>query len=873
MKYMTGNEIRKAYLDFFQSKGHLALESFSLVPDNDPSLLLIGAGMAPLKPFFTGKLVPPRTRITTSQKSMRTGDLDNVGRTARHQTFFEMLGNFSFGDYFKQEAIAWAWELLTEVYELDKDRLYVTIYPDDEEAHARWLEMGVPESHITRLEDNFWEIGEGPCGPDSEIFFDQGEAYGCGSHDCGPGCDCDRYLEIWNLVFTQFNKMPDGSYEPLAKKNIDTGAGLERLASVLQGVPNNFETDLIFPIIEKTAAIANVKYHDSAAIDVSLKVIADHIRAVTALIADGVLPSNEGRGYVLRRILRRAVRHGRLLGIEGSFLTTLVDIVVDILGEAITNMRERQDFVKRVVQNEEDKFNQTLDQGLELLRAHMEELEKENTKVVSGEEVFKLYDTYGFPWELTEEIASEAGLTIDKDGFDAAMEEQRTRAREAREKKDAKVETPDITSLSSLTLVEDEYATSAALLLLGKGSVSVAEATDGDEVTVIVKATPFHAEGGGQLGDIGYMVAPFGKIEIENTKRLPEGTVYHVGVVTEGTVKVGDELTFEVNVDRRNDMARNHTATHLLHAALRKVLGTHVTQAGSLVTPDYLRFDFTHFEPVTAAQLEEIEALVNGEILGATDLEVAEMSMDEAKEKGAMALFGEKYGDRVRVVEVPGFSVELCGGSHVHNTGNIGLFHLVSEGGIGSGVRRVEAITGRVAMAEAKKSFCTISSLSHTLKVSAEEVELKVNEIIDAAKVQQKELEALVREKAMAKMDSAVGKKTTKSGDAVVLGLVEAANNDALRDLADKALDKIGNGSAVVVLAAVIEDKVSFVAKVSKDLVAKGAHAGHIVKAVAEVAGGKGGGRPDMAQAGGKDKDVVANALAAGFEMANKQLA
>lgn len=873
MKYMTGNEIRKAYLDFFQSKGHLALESFSLVPDNDPSLLLIGAGMAPLKPFFTGKLVPPRTRITTSQKSMRTGDLDNVGRTARHQTFFEMLGNFSFGDYFKHDAIAWAWELLTEVYELDKDRLYVTIYPDDEEAHARWIEMGVPESHITRLEDNFWEIGEGPCGPDSEIFFDQGEEYGCGSHDCGPGCDCDRYLEIWNLVFTQFNKMPDGSYEPLAKKNIDTGAGLERFASVLQGVPNNFETDLIFPIIKKTAEIAKVNYHDSAAIDVSLKVIADHIRAVTALIADGVLPSNEGRGYVLRRILRRAVRHGRLLGIEGSFLTTLVDIVVDILGDAITNMRERQDFVKRVVQNEEDKFNQTLDQGLELLRAHMEELEKVNVKVVSGEEVFKLYDTYGFPWELTEEIASEAGLTIDKDGFDVAMQEQRIRAREAREKKDAKVETPDITSLSSFTLAEDESASSSTLLLLGKGSVSVAEATDGDEVTVIVKATPFHAEGGGQLGDIGFMVAPFGKIEIENTKRLPEGTVYHVGVVIEGTVKVGDELTFEVNVDRRNDMARNHTATHLLHAALRKVLGTHVTQAGSLVTPDYLRFDFTHFEPVTAAQLEEIEALVNEEILSASDLSIAEMSMDEAKEMGAMALFGEKYGDRVRVVEVPGFSVELCGGSHVHNTGNIGLFHLVSEGGIGSGVRRIEAITGRVAMVEAKKSFRTISSLSHTLKVSTEEVETKVNEIIDAAKIQQKELEALVREKAMAKMDSAVGKKMTDSGDAVVLGLVEATNNDALRDLADKALDKIGNGSAVVVLAAVIEDKVSFVAKVSKDLVAKGAHAGNIVKAVAEVAGGKGGGRPDMAQAGGKDKAAVANALAAGFEMANKQLA
>ncbi len=871
MKYMTGNEIRKAYLDFFQSKGHLAMESFSLVPDNDPSLLLIGAGMAPLKPFFTGKLVPPCPRITTSQKSMRTGDLDNVGRTARHQTFFEMLGNFSFGDYFKKEAIEWAWELLTEVYALDKDKLYVTIYPDDEEAHAKWLEMGVPESHITRLEDNFWEIGEGPCGPDSEIFYDQGEAYGCGCADCSPGCDCDRYLEIWNLVFTQFNKMPDGSYEPLAKKNIDTGAGLERLASVLQGVPNNFETDLLFPLIEKTAEIAKVKYHDSAAIDVSLKVVADHIRAVTALIADGVLPSNEGRGYVLRRILRRAVRHGRLLGIEGSFLNVLVDIVVDILGGAITNMRERQDFVKRVVQNEEDKFNQTLDQGLELLRAHMEELEAAGTKVVSGAEVFKLYDTYGFPWELTEEIASEAGLTIDKDGFDAAMQEQRTRAREAREKKDAKVETPDITALSALTLTEDEGVTASELLLIGKGAVSVSEASDGDEVTVIVKATPFHVEGGGQLGDIGYMIAPFGKIQIENTKRLPEGTVYHVGTVTEGTVKVGDELTFEVAIERRNDMARNHTATHLLHAALRKVLGDHVTQAGSLVTPDYLRFDFTHFEPVTAAQIAEVETLVNDEILKASDLAVAEMSMDEAKAKGAMALFGEKYGDRVRVVEVPNFSVELCGGSHVQNTGNIGLFHLLSEGGIGSGVRRVEAITGRVAMAEAAKAFRTMSQLSYTLKVSEEQVEAKVGEVLDTVKAQQKELETLVREKAMANMDSAVDKKVTNSGATVVLGRVDVPDMDALRDIADKALDQVG-GTGIVVLAAVIEDKVSFVAKVSKDVVAKGAHAGKIVKAAAEVAGGKGGGRPDMAQAGGKDVSAIDSALAAGFEEANQQL-
>ncbi|MDY5408483.1 alanine--tRNA ligase, partial [Veillonella caviae] len=770
---MKGNELRQAYLQFFESKGHLKLDSFSLIPENDPSLLLIGAGMAPLKPFFTGKLVPPCHRITTSQKCMRTGDLENVGRTARHHTFFEMLGNFSFGDYFKKEAIHWAWEFLTEVIKLDKNRLYVTVYPDDQEAYDTWHnDCGVEESHISRLEDNFWEIGEGPCGPDSEIFFDQGPEHGCDDPNCAPGCDCDRYLEIWNLVFTQFNKMPDGSYEPLQHKNIDTGAGLERLASVLQGCRTNFETDLIYPIIEAAAAKAGVKYNENESIDVSLKVIADHARAVTALISDGVLPSNEGRGYVLRRILRRAVRHGRLLGIDGIFLTPLVDVVVDILGPGIKSIADNKDFVKRVVLNEEERFNQTLEQGLELLNSLIDTLETDKVNVVPGTEVFKLYDTYGFPWELTEEIAHERGFTIDHDGFDAAMKEQRERAREARVKEDAKVATPDITFLKDEVLEEDESATASAILVIGKGADRVDTAADGDEVTIIVRHTPFHAEGGGQLGDTGFIVGPMGKVEVHNTKRLPEGTIYHIGTVVEGSISDGDDVTFEVDVTRRHAMARNHTATHLLHAALKRVLGDHVNQAGSLVTPDYLRFDFTHFSPVTQEELNGIEELVNEEILKATDLAIAEMSMDEAKAKGAMALFGDKYGDVVRVVEVPGFSVELCGGSHVGNTAFISTFRLTSESGIGSGVRRIEAITGRAAMEAAKGDRETLERLAGELKTKPAQVEERLAQVLADAKEVEKQLTDIQKNLAAAGAADAVSAKVTVNGIDAVMSTV-----------------------------------------------------------------------------------------------------
>ncbi|WP_251455136.1 alanine--tRNA ligase [Veillonella intestinalis] len=862
---MKGNELRQAYLKFFESKQHLMLDSFSLIPENDPSLLLIGAGMAPLKPFFTGKLVPPRTRVTTCQKCIRTGDIENVGRTARHHTFFEMLGNFSFGDYFKKEAIHWAWEFLTEVIKLDKNRLYVTVYPDDQEAYDVWHnEIGLPDDHISRLEDNFWEIGEGPCGPDSEIFYDLGESRGCGEPDCAPGCDCDRYLEIWNLVFTQFNRTAEGEYVPLEKKNIDTGAGLERLASVLQNKESNFETDLIFPIIEKAADMAKVTYHTDANTDVSLKVIGDHVRAISVLISDGVLPSNEGRGYVLRRILRRAVRHGRLLGIEGRFLTDLVDVVIDILGSGVPGLTEKHDFIKRVVANEEDRFNQTLAQGLELLSALIDDLKANNAKEVPGTEVFKLYDTYGFPWELTEEIAMEAGLIIDMVGFEKAMDEQRARARAAREDVDAKVATPDITFLRDEVLTDDETATSSEILMLGEGANRLDSASDGMEITLIVRTTPFHAEGGGQLGDSGFIVGPMGKMEVHTTRKLPEGTTYHVGTIVEGNLQVGDTVSFEVDTNRRLAMARNHTATHLLHAALKQVLGSHVNQAGSLVMPDRLRFDFTHFSPVTAEELDQITDLVNGEILKASNLTIQEMSMDEAKQLGAMALFGEKYGERVRVVSVPEFSVELCGGSHVVNTAVIGTFRILSEGGIGSGVRRIEAVTGEAALLLAQQEQAQLREVAAILKTKPEDVVARAQQVVAEVKQLEHDLGAARKELMSGGLETVLSSAFEAGQFKAVVAEVKAADMDELRSIADMVRDKVASG--IVLLGMRHEDKVNFVCMATKDAVKGGFHAGNIVKATAQAAGGNGGGRPDMAQAGGKDASALGAALEKGKE-------
>ena len=861
MKYMTGNEIRKAYLDFFESKKHLKLHSFSLVPENDPSLLLIGAGMAPLKPYFTGKLVPPSYRVTTSQKCIRTGDIDNVGRTARHHTFFEMLGNFSFGDYFKKEAITWAWEFLTEVLELDTNKLYVTVYPEDEEAYDIWHNIvGLADERIFKLEDNFWEIGEGPCGPDSEIFYDLGPERGCGKPTCNVGCDCDRYLEIWNLVFTQFNKTKDGSYEPLEKKNIDTGAGLERLASVIQQKESNFETDLLFPIMQRVIDVCHGDYNNKEQ-KIAVKVIGDHIRAVTMMIGDGILPSNEGRGYVLRRILRRAVRFGRVLGIEEAFLADLVDIVIDMYKEAYPELAERKELIKTVIATEEAQFSATLAQGLELLNAMIEDAD--GTGVLAGEKVFKLYDTFGFPVELTEEIVQEHGMTIDHDGFDKAMKAQQERARAARAKVSAKVATPDTTGLDQSALVKDENAVNARVVLIGIDGAAVERAEKDTAITIILDKTPFHAEGGGQIGDTGYITGPSGKAEVTDTKSLANGLTYMIAIVTEGSLSKGDEVDITVDKVRNLDIARNHTATHLLQAALRKVLGTHVNQAGSLVTPERLRFDFTHFSPMTNEELAEVEKEVNRQIMKNVDLEIEEMPVDDAIKKGAMALFGEKYGDIVRVVNVPGFSCELCGGSHVPNTSVIGSFRIVGESGTGTGIRRIEAVTGKAAHERAVADAVLLQEAATLLKSKEADIPAKIEQLLTALKEAEREVAQLSHKLATSSLDDILAAKEEIHGVSVTAASVTVDSAEGLRDMADMVLDKVGG---IVLLGAVQGDKVSFVCKVDKELTKQGYHAGKIVKAAAVAAGGGGGGRPDMAQAGGKDPQKMEEALKAGKE-------
>ena len=861
MKCMTGNEIRKAYLDFFESKKHLKLHSFSLVPENDPSLLLIGAGMAPLKPYFTGKLVPPSYRVTTSQKCIRTGDIDNVGRTARHHTFFEMLGNFSFGDYFKKEAITWAWEFLTEVLELDTNKLYVTVYPEDEEAYDIWHNIvGLADERIFKLEDNFWEIGEGPCGPDSEIFYDLGPERGCGKPTCNVGCDCDRYLEIWNLVFTQFNKTKDGSYEPLEKKNIDTGAGLERLASVIQQKESNFETDLLFPIMQRVIDVCHGDYNNKEQ-KIAVKVIGDHIRAVTMMIGDGILPSNEGRGYVLRRILRRAVRFGRVLGIEEAFLADLVDIVIDMYKEAYPELAERKELIKTVIATEEAQFSATLAQGLELLNAMIEDAD--GTGVLAGEKVFKLYDTFGFPVELTEEIVQEHGMTIDHDGFDKAMKAQQERARAARAKVSAKVATPDTTGLDQSALVKDENAVNARVVLIGIDGAAVERAEKDTAITIILDKTPFHAEGGGQIGDTGYISGPSGKAEVTDTKSLANGLTYMIAIVTEGSLSKGDEVDITVDKVRNLDIARNHTATHLLQAALRKVLGTHVNQAGSLVTPERLRFDFTHFSPMTNEELAEVEKEVNRQIMKNVDLEIEEMPVDDAIKKGAMALFGEKYGDIVRVVNVPGFSCELCGGSHVPNTSVIGSFRIVGESGTGTGIRRIEAVTGKAAHERAVADAVLLQEAATLLKSKEEDIPAKIEQLLTALKEAEREVAQLSHKLATSSLDDILAAKEEIHGVSVTAASVTADSAEGLRDMADMVLDKVGG---IVLLGAVQGDKVSFVCKVDKELTKQGYHAGKIVKAAAVAAGGGGGGRPDMAQAGGKDPQKLEEALKVGKE-------
>ena len=867
---MTGNELREKYLQFFASKDHLVLPSYSLIPENDPTLLMVGAGMAPFKPFFTGKMKPPHPRITTSQKCVRTGDIENVGKTARHHTFFEMLGNFSFGDYFKREAIAWAWEFITKHLEIPEEQLWVTIYPDDEEAFDIWTkEVGVNPKRVVKLEDNFWEIGPGPCGPCSEIYVDLGPERGC-SDNCVLGCDCDRYLEIWNLVFTQFDRDEAGNYNPLAKKNIDTGAGLERIASVLQNKKSNFETDLIFPIIEYASKVSGVKYETSTKNDISLKVIADHARSMTIMILDGILPSNEGRGYVLRRIIRRAIRHGRLLGIETSFLAGAVDAVITIFGNVYPELVEKQDYIRKVISLEEERFHTTLAQGIELLSKLIADLKVTGKDVLDGKSAFKLYDTFGFPWELTAEILEENKFSLDKDAFDAAMNEQRERARAARQE-NQRVSVPDLTGINVDSLKQDYNVTTAKVVLLWKDGKAVEQVHDGEEVGIILDTTAFYAEGGGQAGDTGMIETEVGKVEIENAKKLANGTIYHIGMVVEGLIKVGDNVKILIDAEVKQATARNHTATHLLHAALKNIVGEHVNQAGSSVNSERLRFDFSHFEPLTTEQIEKIEQQVNEAILKAITVDISEKTQNEAKEMGAMALFGEKYGDIVRVVNIKDFSVELCGGTHVNNVAEIGLFKIVSEAGVASGVRRIEAITGKLAYDKVNIVEKTLNKTASLLKSRNNEVVEKIEALLTQVKTLEQQLAVANSKMAQETASELLATAIDVNGVTIVNAEVEIEDMDGLRNLADLLRDKLTVG-VIVLGAKIADDKVNFVVMATKDAVAKGIHAGNIIKETAKIAGGGGGGRPDMAQAGGKNPKKITEALTMATEVITKQI-
>lgn len=871
MKYMSGNELREKFLQYFAQRGHLRLPSFSLIPKDDPSLLMIGAGMAPFKPFFTGKMKPPKTRITTSQRCVRTGDIENVGRTARHQTFFEMLGNFSFGDYFKEEVIPWAWDFLTKELELPADKLWVSVYPKDKEAIDIWTtKTSVNPDHIVPMDDNFWEIGTGPCGPDSEIYIDLGEERGCGKPTCAPGCDCDRYLEIWNLVFTQYDRTESGEYRPLVNKNIDTGAGLERLASVIQQKPTNFETDLLYPIIEYACKISGKKYNQDKKTDISLKVIADHARSIAVMVMDGILPSNEGRGYVLRRILRRAVCHGRMLGIEKAFLADSVDVVAKIYAGVYEGLTERKDYIKKVINIEETRFHQTLTQGMSLLDDEITNLNKSGSKILAGEIGFKLYDTYGFPRELTDEILHENNFSLDQKAFDNAMTMQKERARQARQE-NKRIDIPDLRDLNIDKLTYDTEAKSAKIACIWKNAQVTDTLQDGDEAGIILDTTSFYAEGGGQIGDCGELIGEMGKAHVVNTKKLPNGTIYHIAYVTEGILHTGDTLKLNIDLDKKQASARNHTATHLLQAALRKVVGTQVNQAGSYVSPEHLRFDFSSFEPISPKQLTEVEALINKEIMQAIPVKISHMDKAEAKAQGARALFGEKYGDIVRVVTVPTVSMELCGGSHVSNIGQIGLFKIIAESGIAAGVRRIEAITGQVAYNYVKHEEKLLETAALHLKSEPDNLVNKLDALIQDNLDKKHQLSEF--RDMQSKLDSQKLLMSVKQhGDInVVLGKANAADMNELRKIADFTFDKLENG--VVILAAVSDDKkVNMVIKASDAATKQGVHAGKIIKESAHIFGGNGGGRPNMAQAGGKSAEKLPEAFAKAAEMLDAQL-
>ena len=868
MKYLGVNEIREEFLKFFESKDHLRLPSFPLVPRNDNSLLLINSGMAPMKAYFTGQEIPPSKRVTTCQKCIRTGDIDNVGKTARHGTFFEMLGDFSFGDYFKNEIVPWSWEFVTKVLEIPEDRLYVTIYEEDDETGKIWHDVvGLPWDRIVKLgkEDNFWEHGTGPCGPCTEIYYDRGPEYGCDSPTCGVGCDCDRYMEFWNLVLTQFNAEEDGTYTELAMKNVDTGMGLERMATIMQGVDSIFDVDTVKSIRDAVCAKANVEYGKDHKTDVSVRVITDHIRSVTMMTADGVLPSNEGRGYVLRRLLRRAARHGKLLGIEGEFLAELSKSVIACSGEAYPELVEKQDYIFKILSIEENSFYKTIDKGMEILKADMEEMKAAGEKVMSGEKSFRLYDTYGFPVDLTKEILAEEGMEIDEDAFTAEMKAQKERARSARAKSNYMGAAETVynelpVELETAFAGYDVYDVANAKIVALVTNEAVAEtAQAGDAVAVFLDRTPFYAESGGQVGDQGVIKTETGVVKVTNCVKVVGGKIAHMGEVTEGLVQVGEMACASIDVELRMASSRNHSATHLLHKALRTVLGTHVEQAGSYVSADRLRFDFTHFAAMTADEIKEVERLVNDAIFASYDVHTDEMSIDAARNRGAMALFGEKYGEVVRVVDMGGYSIELCGGAHLKNTAQVGSFKILSENGVAAGVRRIEAVTGKEALKHYQAQEDEIKEICRLVKSTPDKLLSRLEQLLAEQKETAKELEKLKAKMAGGAADEMLSGKVEIGGVAALAAEVKDMDGNALRTMGDQLKQKLGSG--VVVLASGKDGKVNLMAMATDDVVKKGVHAGNIIKAAAAVCGGGGGGRPNMAQAGGKDASKIADAL------------
>ena len=865
MQWTSLNDLREKYLAYFESKGHLRLPSYPLVPNNDPSLLLINSGMAPMKKFFTGEEEPPRRRVCTCQKCIRTPDLERVGHTARHGTFFEMLGNFSFGDYFKNEAIPWAWEFLTETLEIPENLLWPSIYENDEEAYELWLNVvGVPAERIVRMgkADNFWEHGSGPCGPCSEIYFDRGEARGCGSPDCKPGCDCDRFMEIWNNVFSQFNNDGNGNYTELAQKNIDTGMGLERLACVMQDVDNMFLVDTNRAILDKVCAIAGKEYGADAANDISIRVCTDHIKSAMFMIADGVIPSNEGRGYVLRRIIRRACRHGKLLGIDHEFLVELCEVAMAQNEGAYPELADKHDYVLKVLDLEEKRFDATIDAGLSILSEITAEAKANGSTVISGEDAFKLYDTFGFPIDLTREILEEAGMSYDNDKFVALMQEQKVRARAAR----ANISgwsNASKTLLGDMPKTEfvgyDSFRAEAKVIALIVDDMSVTEVSEGD-VTVILDKTPCYGEGGGQIGDTGAISAEGTYLTVNDTQKS-DGVYIHLATVTEGTLKVGDTVHVTVEIPRRRAIMRNHSAAHLLQNALREVLGNHVEQAGSYVSDTVCRFDFTHFAALTADEIKQVENLVNLEIMTAAEGSMTEMGIDEAKKLGAMALFGEKYGKTVRVVRMGSKSIELCGGTHVDNTGKIGLFKIVSESSVAAGVRRIEAVTGTGVLALLNQKDALIHATAEKLKVNnPADIATKATQLQSELNAAHKEIDALNGKIAASRVDDLVNSATAIGSVRLITAYLDGVAADIARNMNDQIKEK--NPDAVIVLAVTSGDKLNFLAAAGKDAVTAGAHAGKLVGAVAAVTGGKGGGRPDNAMAGGNDTAKIAEALA-----------